>query len=847
MASVEELLVILRANTSDFSSKFGAAEKQVAGFGATTSSGLSKFAAIGGVALGAVAIGAVAVGVASVKAADDFEQSHARLENAVKKIGSSWDAESGKVSDLNSKMEKLGFTNSDTENSLSRLVLATGNVSQSTKLMGLAADIARARNISLQSATDLLVKVEGQRYIGLSKTLGVSKEVIAGFHSQADAVKFLTDRFGGSAQKNADTFAGKMQVLDAQLTDTAKNIGEVLIPVLESLAGGFADVVNFFKQNEVVAKALGIAIAAVLVPAMATFIALKIGSAVSAIGTAFATAVNTVLSYAAALVATIPEAGALIAANLGLAASEDAVAVSAGAAALALAAGLGIAGVLVGAIIGVGYAFGYFDDSLKNVDTSAKSLASDSVPKLAGQMKGLQDSVTSQVKALKETNAEFDDSKVKADAYKQVMKDFNTVLSDSPQFAGKFIDAMKQAGLSTDDAQKKLDAHKDALKRNADQSLVAAQTTRAFNDSLHGTNTAMAAVVKPLDDAGKAQLQYNDAVFASINAGFAAEDAQRKLGDAMKETVKSGTDAAQVNEDQRQAIVALVTATGDQAKALTAGLGPAAQAAASSSAQLGELQKLKAEYPQMGPVIDGYIKSLQDSTTGAGGASAANAALTTSLETFAATAPPKIKAACLQIVGYLQSQASATSGANIQSGALLTALETFAATAPPKVKAAAEQIIAYLQGIQSPPPIVITADNSRALAAINATRQAIISLPGQVSVNTPVPAGGGVKRFALGGLVPGNRGQAVPITAHAGEYVLSTDIVDRIKRGAPSSGARVDVNAAATVGGTTSVRGGDTYQVTINAMSQNPQDVVDAFARYIRSNGNGGIKKLVGV
>ncbi len=43
--------------------------------------------------------------------------------------------------------------------------------------------------------------------------------------------------------------------------------------------------------------------------------------------------------------------------------------------------------------------------------------------------------------------------------------------------------------------------------------------------------------------------------------------------------------------------------------------------------------------------------------------------------------------------------------------------------------------------------------------------------------------------FESGGEVPGRRGEAVPITAHGGEYVLSADIVDRIKRGAPSRGA----------------------------------------------------------
>jgi hypothetical protein len=56
--------------------------------------------------------------------------------------------------------------------------------------------------------------------------------------------------------------------------------------------------------------------------------------------------------------------------------------------------------------------------------------------------------------------------------------------------------------------------------------------------------------------------------------------------------------------------------------------------------------------------------------------------------------------------------------------------------------------------------------------------------------------------FASGGLVPGQKGEAVPAVVHGGEYVLSADVVQRIREGRPNS----DLAAAAslTTGGTTS-------------------------------------------
>ncbi len=60
------------------------------------------------------------------------------------------------------------------------------------------------------------------------------------------------------------------------------------------------------------------------------------------------------------------------------------------------------------------------------------------------------------------------------------------------------------------------------------------------------------------------------------------------------------------------------------------------------------------------------------------------------------------------------------------------------------------------------------------------------------SVNTAVSAVGDNPFFRQhGGPIPGGPSQAVPVIAHGGEYVLSADVVSKIKAGRPSRGANV--------------------------------------------------------
>lgn len=62
------------------------------------------------------------------------------------------------------------------------------------------------------------------------------------------------------------------------------------------------------------------------------------------------------------------------------------------------------------------------------------------------------------------------------------------------------------------------------------------------------------------------------------------------------------------------------------------------------------------------------------------------------------------------------------------------------------------------------------------------------AIPGGGALSGAFGAIGGALGFKDGGMVPGPASRPMPIMAHGGEYVLSADIVDAIRRGGPSRG-----------------------------------------------------------
>lgn len=282
MAIGAEILTLLRAEAGQFKSEIAGATGTTEKFASAT----DKMASVGKAAL--IGLGAVAVGVAtlSVAATNKYEEAHVRLVNAIKNTGSSWDEQADRVEKVSSSLRKLGFTDTDTESSLVSLVGATKDTKTAVDLMGLAADIAAGRGISLAAATGILTRVETGRISGLAKLNINIKDNEGNMISQAVALDRLRELYGGAAADSAETFAGKMRVLQADLDHVAVQIGEVLIPILLDLVNAGASVIDFLSRHQALAIALAIVIGGPLVAAMALYIAqLAIAAGTSLIST----------------------------------------------------------------------------------------------------------------------------------------------------------------------------------------------------------------------------------------------------------------------------------------------------------------------------------------------------------------------------------------------------------------------------------------------------------------------------------------------------------------------------------------------------------------------------------
>lgn len=493
---------------------YGNAEKLKKAFAessaaAETSAGTmtERLAGVGTKVAAAAGVAAVAVGVFSLKMADDFEASHARLETAIKNAGDSISAEADNVSKLDSKMEKLGFTNSDTENSLSRLVTATGNVKQSTDLMGLAADLARARHMDLAAATDMLVKVEGGRYTALTRTLGVSKDVIASFHSTADAVDYLSQHFGGQAAAYSDTFAGKLQTLQATAEDLGVKIGMALIPIIEKLAGVLESVIGWFEKNRAVAITLGAAVGGFLVTAFTALTVLKIADWASKIGEAFSAVVSGAQTLALKVM-YLSDAG-----FAGLASSAIAI--------------LGPLALVAGAIYVIANASTIFGNHLEMNTKQLQGMNS-------GQLQKAATGLVTMGKAMGDTSLSNDA--------------FNKILDQSPALAQRFITAADNAGLSTSKWKKELQDH-------ADQTRTSNAAQQAYNELVdQGTQKVTAQNIA---------LQQNiDLLAKSANAKIADQQQQLAQTDAINAytgaavgAIAAGGQDAAANETLQKAML----------------------------------------------------------------------------------------------------------------------------------------------------------------------------------------------------------------------------------------------------------------------------------------------------
>lgn len=214
--------------------------KTISGLGSVASKvgGILKTGLKVGIAAvaGAVA-GASAALVKFTKDAIDDEAAQSKLNAVLKARGLATRENLAATEEAIKAGAKLAFTDDQVRAGLETATQFTNDFAKAQKILSVAQDLARAKNISLEKATLLVGRAYDGNTAGLSR-MGIQLEKGA---KGADALRAVTDKFGGSAKAYTETTAGGIQTLSIQLQEAGESIGQSLLPIVNELLQAFIE------------------------------------------------------------------------------------------------------------------------------------------------------------------------------------------------------------------------------------------------------------------------------------------------------------------------------------------------------------------------------------------------------------------------------------------------------------------------------------------------------------------------------------------------------------------------------------------------------------------------------
>ncbi|CAB4190963.1 hypothetical protein UFOVP1224_1, partial [uncultured Caudovirales phage] len=205
-----------------------------------SSSKLGDFSKKAGLAFAAAAAAAgayaIKLAVDGVKAAIEDEAAQVRLATALKNAtGATDDMIKSVEAQILKQSLATGVADEKLRPALSRLALSTNDVTKAQDLLTLALDISQATGKGLDAVANAL----GKAYDGNTAALG--KLGVGLSSAELKAMTFtevqtkLSDLFGGAAAANAETFAGRLEILKVTFDEAKESVGAKLLPVIQKL------------------------------------------------------------------------------------------------------------------------------------------------------------------------------------------------------------------------------------------------------------------------------------------------------------------------------------------------------------------------------------------------------------------------------------------------------------------------------------------------------------------------------------------------------------------------------------------------------------------------------------
>ena len=259
-AAGRTLRVALVANTTGFRKGMMSAVRDAQGFqGKMTALGASVGRFAGPMMAGAAAaVGAFAIklGVDGVQAAIEEEKALTQLNTALNNVGQGF-----ANAQVNQFIDDLQYASSvadgDLRPAFTRLVTATRDAAQAQDLLTLALDISAGTGKDLESVTMALSKAAIGQTTALRR-LGVPLDAATLKSGDLNAISAeLSKTFGGQAAASANTFAGKLKLLQISASELQESFGTGVIDALRGSAGSADDLAQKMRDLQDEARNLG--------------------------------------------------------------------------------------------------------------------------------------------------------------------------------------------------------------------------------------------------------------------------------------------------------------------------------------------------------------------------------------------------------------------------------------------------------------------------------------------------------------------------------------------------------------------------------------------------------------
>ena len=234
--------------------------QQLEGIGQKTGFLLKKAFVPATAALAALA----AAATSAVQAALEDQAAQVKLEGQLKRATKATDAQVKAVNDLIDSQAKLtGIADDQLRPAMTTLATATGSVEASTKLLTLAMDISTATGKPLEQVAAALGRAYNGQYTALGKLDPSLRDVVKSGGDADEVFGRLNDKFGGAAQENAETTAGKFEVFKVRMDELKESIGAGLIPIVEELLPWLDKMARWAENNPGTFRTIAAAIAAI--------------------------------------------------------------------------------------------------------------------------------------------------------------------------------------------------------------------------------------------------------------------------------------------------------------------------------------------------------------------------------------------------------------------------------------------------------------------------------------------------------------------------------------------------------------------------------------------------------